>query len=50
MHCLCYINFGRYDECTHSLREIYEDKDGGRKEEVLSKYMCSKYMSRIFIF
>jgi len=24
----------RYDECTHSLREIYEDKDGGRKEEV----------------
>merc|ERR1711963_1189388 len=23
-----------YDECTHSLREIYEDKDGGRKEEV----------------
>jgi len=24
----------RYDECTHSLREIYEDKDGQRKEEV----------------
>merc|ERR1712141_857060 len=24
----------RYDDCTHSLREIYEDKDGGRKEEV----------------
>lgn len=24
----------RYDECTYSLREIYEDKDGGRKEEV----------------
>jgi len=26
----------RYDECTNSLREIYEDRDGGRKEEVAS--------------
>jgi len=24
----------RYNDCTLSLREIYEDKDGGRKEEV----------------
>ena len=25
---------GRYDECTAALREIYEDKDGLRKEEI----------------
>ena len=24
----------RFDECTNSLREIYEDKDGERKKEV----------------
>ena len=24
----------RYDECTLSLREIYDDKDGLRKEEI----------------
>lgn len=24
----------RYDECTDALRDIYEDKDGMRKEEV----------------
>ena len=25
---------GRYDECTAALREIYEDKDGLRQEEI----------------
>lgn len=25
----------RYQECTVRLKEIYEDKDGGRKEEVI---------------
>ena len=25
----------RYQECTQRLKEIYEDKDGGRKDEVL---------------
>ena len=24
----------RFDECTSSLREIYDDKDGLRKEEI----------------
>ena len=27
----CYV---RYDECSNALREIYEDKDGMRKEEI----------------
>ena len=40
--CLFHTFLLRYDECTHSLREIYEDKDGGRKEEVCSKYMSPK--------
>ena len=38
-YCISY--FSRYDEVTHSLRDIYENKDGGRKEEVgnLMKFM-----------
>ena len=30
----CIHAVDRYDECTLALREIYEDKDGMRKEEV----------------
>ena len=30
----CMPAVDRYDECTLALREIYEDKDGMRKEEV----------------
>ena len=26
--------FFRYDECTNALREIYEDKDGMRRDEI----------------
>jgi len=28
------VMLDRYVECTNSLKEIYEDKDGQRKEEV----------------